>query len=129
MTDRKDILLALALADGQQWHDWANADEHTAEMMYGKQADAVETMLAATDVEQQRLRGDGLAADLGHAVARATDLESRLARINDRAYKWAVVRDGESGYDDPAEALRDCAVIVSHLASGQTFPGDTEGSS
>lgn len=38
--------MALARADGQPWASIAEATEHTAEIMYGKQADAVEAILA-----------------------------------------------------------------------------------
>lgn len=45
--ERRELLLTLALADGQGWRGWVNTSEHTAEMMYGRQADAVERILAA----------------------------------------------------------------------------------
>ena len=47
---RHSILIALAQADGQPWGSIAEATEHTAEMMYGKQADAVEQIIVAAVV-------------------------------------------------------------------------------
>lgn len=46
MITRAEILLALARADGQTWTSIIDATEHTAEMMYGKQADAIEAIVA-----------------------------------------------------------------------------------
>lgn len=46
MSERHELLLALARADGQPWASIAESTEHTAEMMYGKQADAVMEILA-----------------------------------------------------------------------------------
>lgn len=56
---REQVLLALARADGQPWGSIAEATPHTAEMMYGKQADAVLALLpeaptVALDVETVR---------------------------------------------------------------------------
>lgn len=42
---REELLLALARADGQPWESMAEASRHTAEVMYGDQADAVEALL------------------------------------------------------------------------------------
>jgi hypothetical protein len=43
---REDLLLALANADMQRWPSLTeNTDRHTAEMMYGDQADAVLKLL------------------------------------------------------------------------------------
>ena len=38
---RDQFVLALARGDGQPWQSIAEASRHTAEVMYGKQADAV----------------------------------------------------------------------------------------
>lgn len=38
---RDDLIITLAKADGQPWASLADASKHTAEIMYGKQADAV----------------------------------------------------------------------------------------
>ena len=38
---RDRVLMALAAGDGQAWTNIADATRHTAEMMYGKQADAL----------------------------------------------------------------------------------------
>ena len=44
---RDDLILALARADGQAWPD--GMDDHTANHMYGKQADAVLALLGGGD--------------------------------------------------------------------------------
>jgi uncharacterized tellurite resistance protein B-like protein len=44
---REAVLLALARADGQPWSSIAEATPHTAEVMYGAQADAVLDVLTA----------------------------------------------------------------------------------
>ena len=41
---RERVLLALARADGQPWASIAEATPHTAEVMYGRQADAIEAL-------------------------------------------------------------------------------------
>ena len=43
--DREAVLLALSRADGQFWESIAEATPHTANIMYGKQADAVLALL------------------------------------------------------------------------------------
>lgn len=64
--ERDELLMALAQGDGQPWIDLAAATPHAAEMMYGKQADAIlaSDWLAERD---RRVRAEALrrAASLG----------------------------------------------------------------
>ncbi len=77
---RGHVLLALAQADGQAWKTIAEASEHTGEMMYGKQADAMIRLmftagLEAVDAAHREERGhrDWRAVDDRKAMLRVTE--------------------------------------------------------
>ncbi len=80
--DRRELLLALALADGQPWHDWTYTNEHTAEMMYGKQAEAIEAIVAAR-VKAAKVEALREAADAVVKQAVPAWLRARADRIEE----------------------------------------------
>lgn len=67
-----------------------------------------------------------LQARINRLLDEATDLRTRLDRIQEQVVPWVAYEDGRfdhpDDYDDPAEVFRDAAVIVLHLACGRTFP-------
>lgn len=87
--ERRELLLALALADGQDWRGWVNTSEHTAEMMYGRQADAVESILAArlaevtAERDETREYGDHTSCVESYSAlqARADALAEQVAAV------------------------------------------------
>lgn len=79
LPDRETVLLALARADGQDWASIADASLHTAEIMYGKQADAVLALgpgRSEAEVKGEALREwvEDVTGDLAATKAAGIDL-------------------------------------------------------